>query len=90
MMNNQLQNNVASAPMPSVNLNNSNNLGMDNLNNTNTGSSDMGLLNSQSCSDNPQCSGNMNSLSGQGYEQNQGGMFTENTTYHDDMYASLF
>ena len=90
MMNNQLQNNVASAPMPSVNLNNSNNLGMDNLNNTNTGSSDMGLLNSQSCSDNPQCSGNMNSLSGQGYDQNQGGMFTENTTYHDDMYASLF
>ena len=70
------------------------NLGMDNLNNT--GSSDMGLLNAQSCSDNPQCSGNPNSLvGGQVYSQNlsnygQGGMFSENTTYHDDMYASLF
>ena len=38
--------------MPSVNLNNASNLVMDNLN---TGSSDMGLLNAQSCSDNPQC-----------------------------------
>jgi hypothetical protein len=90
MMNNQLQNNVANAPMPSVNLNNASNLGMDNLN---TGSTDMGLLNSQSCSDNPQCSGGGGS---QLYEPNlsnvnqQGGMFTENTTYHDDMYASLF
>ena len=90
MMNNQLQNNVANAPMPSVNLNNASNLGMDNLN---TGSTDMGLLNSQSCSDNPQCSG---SSGNQLYEPNlsninqQGGMFTENTTYHDDMYASLF
>ena len=92
MMNNQLQNNVANAPMPSVNLNNASNLGMDNLN---TGSTDMGLLNSQSCSDNPQCSGSGGGSS-QLYEQNlsnvnqQGGMFTENTTYHDDMYASLF
>ena len=59
-----------------------------------TGSTDMGLLNSQSCSDNPQCSGNP-LVGGQGYDanlsnQNQGNMFTENTTYHDDMYASLF
>ena len=90
MMNNQLQNNVAQAPMMSNNLNNVP------MNNTNTGSSDMGLLNSQSCSDNPQCSGNMNSLvGGQAYDpnlsnMNSGGMFTENTTYHDDMYASLF
>ena len=88
MMNNQLQNNVAQAPMPSVNLNN---LGMDNLN---TGSTDMGLLNSQSCSDNPQCSGN-SFVGGQAYDSslsnlNGGGMFTENTTYHDDMYASLY
>ena len=97
MMNNQLQNNNnVQAPMPSVNLNNASNLGMDNLNNMNTGSSDMGLLNSQSCSDNPQCSGNNNSLvGGQAYDQNlsnmnSGSMFTENTTYHDDMYASLF
>ena len=94
MMNNQLQNNVpVQAPMPSVNLNNASNLGMDNLN---TGSSDMGLLNAQSCSDNPQCSGNMNSLvGGQAYDpnlsnMNSGNMFSENTTYHDDMYASLF
>ena len=84
MMNNQLQNNVQ-APMPSVNLNNASNLGMDNLNNMNTGSSDMGLLNSQSCSDNPQCSGN-SFVGGQAYDSslsnlNGGGMFTENTTY---------
>ena len=97
MMNNQLQNNVpVQAPTPSVNLNNASNLGMDNLNNRNTGSSDMGLLNAQSCSDNPQCSGNMNSLvGGQAYDQNlsnmnSGNMFSENTTYHDEMYASLF
>ena len=83
-MNNQLQNNIAQAPIPSVNLNNSN-----------TGSTDMGLLNSQSCSDNPQCSGN-NLVGGQAYDSNSlsnygnGSMFTENTTYHDDMYASLF
>ena len=89
--NNQMQN-VAQAPMPSVNLNNASNLGMDNLN---TGSTDMGLLNAQSCSDNPQCSGNAG-MAGQVFEPNlsntyqQGGMFTENTTYHDDMYASLF
>ena len=95
MMNNQLQNNVQ-APMPSVNLNNASNLGMDNLGNNNVGNNDMGLMNSQSCSDNPQCSGNMNSLvGGQAYDpnlsnMNSGGMFTENTTYHDDMYASLF
>jgi hypothetical protein len=97
MMNNQLQNNVpVQAPMPSVNLNNASNLGMDNLNNVNTGSSDMGLLNAQSCSDNPQCSGNMNAMvGGQAYDpnlsnMNNGNMFSENTTYHDDMYASLF
>ena len=81
LMNNQLKNNVTQPPMPSVNLNN-------------TGSTDMGLLNSQSCSDNPQCSGN-NLVGGQSYDSNSlsnygtGGMFTENTTYHDDMYASL-
>ena len=90
MMNNQLQNNVVQAPMMSNNLNNGS---LDNLNQNNN---DMGLLNSQSCSDNPQCSGNMNSLvGGQAYDpnlsnMNSGGMFTENTTYHDDMYASLF
>lgn len=95
MMNNQLQNNVQ-APMPSVNLNNASNLGMDNLGNNNVGNNDMGLMNAQSCSDNPQCSGNMNSLvGGQAYDpnlsnMNSGGMFSENTTYHDDMYASLF
>ena len=89
MMNNSL-NNVAQPPIQSGNLNNATNLGMDNM----TGSTDMGLLNSQSCSDNPQCSGNP-LVGGQGYDanlsnQNQGNMFTENTTYHDDMYASLF
>ena len=76
-MNNQLQQNNVS------------NVSMD------TGSTDMNLLNTQSCSDNPQCSGNNSVVGGQVYDPNlsnynQGGMFTENTTYHDDMYASLF
>ena len=93
-----MPNNAINMPNNSVNMpNNAINMPNNAINMpNNTGSTDMGLLSAQSCSDNPQCSGNVNSfLSGQVDSPNlsninQGNMFSENTTYHDDMYASLF